>query len=70
MATVLLVEDDQRIREAVTRTLADRGHAVRAERTGMDGLRSLTEDRPDVVLLDLGLPDLDGSEVQYENYVC
>jgi two-component system, OmpR family, KDP operon response regulator KdpE len=63
VATVLLVEDDQRIREAVTRTLAGRGHAVRGAPSALDGLRSLTEDPPDVVILDLGLPDLDGSEL-------
>jgi DNA-binding response OmpR family regulator len=62
VATVLLVEDDQRIREAVTRALADRGHVVRSVARALDGLAALTGEPPDVVLLDLGLPDLDGGE--------
>lgn len=62
MATVLLIEDDQRIREAVTRALADRGHLVRAVGRALDGLAALTGESPDVILLDLGLPDLDGGE--------
>jgi two-component system, OmpR family, KDP operon response regulator KdpE len=62
VATVLLIEDDQRIRESVTRTLADRGHAVRSEASALEGIRSVTEERPDVILLDLGLPDLDGGQ--------
>jgi len=63
VATVLLVEDDQRIREAVTRVLADRGHVVRSVARALDGLALVSQDPPEVVLLDLGLPDLDGGEV-------
>jgi DNA-binding response OmpR family regulator len=62
VATVLLVEDDQRIREAVTRVLADRGHVVRSVARALDGLAQVSQEPPDVVLLDLGLPDLDGGE--------
>ena len=63
MATILIVEDDQRIRERLTRALAERGHAVDARRTGFEGLTAAVEDGPDVVVLDLGLPDVDGAEV-------
>jgi DNA-binding response OmpR family regulator len=63
MATVLLVEDDPTIRTAVLRALTDRGHAVTSAPTAMAGLQAAVTDRPDVVLLDLGLPDLDGREV-------
>ena len=58
-----IIEDDTRIREAVARTLVDRGHAVRSSSTGMAGLHQIVEDPPDVVVLDLGLPDVDGREV-------
>ena len=58
-----LVEDDPRIREALARALTERGHAVRSSSTGMAGLRDVVDDPPDVVVLDLGLPDLDGREV-------
>lgn len=63
MAQVLLIEDDAKIRTALIRTLSARGHAVASSATGSDGLRTAVADRPDVVILDLGLPDLDGVEV-------
>jgi len=63
MASILIVEDDQRIRERLTRALAERGHTVDARRTGFDGLTAAIEEGPDVVVLDLGLPDVDGTEV-------
>jgi two-component system phosphate regulon response regulator PhoB len=59
----VLVEDDQRIREDLERGLRSRGHAVRTAPNGLDGLRLAVEDRPDVVVLDLGLPDIDGLEL-------
>ena len=63
MASVLLIEDDQRIREALARSLTDGGHAVRTEGRGSDALSVVVDWRPDVVVLDLGLPDLDGTDV-------
>jgi DNA-binding response OmpR family regulator len=62
MPQVLLVEDDPRIRGALLRALDDRGHAVHAEGTGMAALQVATRSAPDVVVLDLGLPDVDGRE--------
>ncbi len=63
MASVLVIEDDQRIRETVARALADGGHAVRTESRGADALSVVVDWHPDVVVLDLGLPDLDGTDV-------
>ena len=63
MPVVLLVEDDAQIRQAVTRALEGAGHVVRAHRTGMAGLSAAVDERPDVVVLDLGLPDVDGGEI-------
>ena len=60
MADVLLVEDDPRIRGALLRALSDLGHGVQAVDTAMAGLEAAVQTRPDVVVLDLGLPDLDG----------
>lgn len=62
MSQVLLVEDDPRIRSALLRALGDRGHAVHAEGSGMAALRVASQSPPDVVVLDLGLPDIDGRE--------
>jgi DNA-binding response OmpR family regulator len=63
MASLLLVEDDERIRRALLRSLGDQGHAVSWAATGRDGLQQALDDRPDLVLLDLGLPDIDGAQL-------
>ncbi|HEX2155000.1 MAG TPA: response regulator transcription factor [Acidimicrobiia bacterium] len=63
MASVLLIEDDPDIRRLVGETLAAGGHQVTSADTAMSGLQSVVERRPDLVILDLGLPDLDGSEL-------
>ncbi|MGY1722539.1 response regulator transcription factor [Blastococcus sp. SYSU DS0533] len=63
MAQLLVVEDDERIRSALIRALRDRGHAVSSAGTALEGLRQAVEGRPDLVVLDLGLPDLDGGEL-------
>jgi len=63
MPQVLLVEDDAAIRVALTRSLHDQGHVVRTAVSGMTALSDAVEQKPDVVLLDLGLPDVDGTDV-------
>jgi DNA-binding response OmpR family regulator len=63
MPKVLIVEDDPAIRTAVIRALTDKGYAVAAAHTAMSGLQLAVSEHPDVVVLDLGLPDLDGREV-------
>ena len=62
MAMILLVEDDRIVAAALTRALVDAGHVVRAAAQAVDALRIATEERPDVVILDLGLPDIDGAD--------
>jgi len=63
MASVFIVEDDHQIRELAVRALAASGHVVRAEPTAMAGLQGIIDTTPDVVILDLGLPDLDGGDL-------
>lgn len=63
MAQVLRVEDDAVIRTSLTRALRDLGHGVASTGSGMPALGQAVEPKPDVVLLDLGRPDLDGSDV-------
>ena len=63
MASVLVIEDDQRIREAVANRLSAAGHAVATSASAFSGLERLMADGADVVVLDLGLPDLDGAEL-------
>lgn len=62
MSLVLIVEDDPIIREALSDALSHAGHVVRAVDTALAGLRELRQEAPDLVILDLGLPDLDGSD--------
>ena len=62
MARVLVVEDDQFVRSALIRHLSEAGHTVRSVGTALEALREVAQVGFDVVILDLGLPDLDGSE--------
>ena len=63
MAKILLIEDDQRIRELVCDHLASEGHSVLSQATGMDGLQKATSENPELIVLDLGLPDLEGIDL-------
>jgi DNA-binding response OmpR family regulator len=60
MSSVLVVEDDHNIRAALIHSLTEGGHAVRSASTALAALREVADDPPDAVILDLGLPDLDG----------
>jgi len=60
MARVLIIEDDPAIRSALKRVLTERGDVVAVAGTGMEGMTILMREQPDIVLLDLGLPDIDG----------
>jgi len=63
MPTVLVVEDEPVVQEALARSLTDLGHQVIAVGTAMAALREATSAKPALVVLDLGLPDLDGATV-------
>jgi DNA-binding response OmpR family regulator len=63
MAEVYIIEDDTGIRDSLTRALESRGHVVRGTASGMTGLAETVASPPDVVVLDLGLPDVDGLDV-------
>lgn len=62
MASVLLIEDDQRIRQSLATRLAERGHHVESTARAMDGVQRAVEGDIDIVVLDLGLPDVDGAD--------
>ncbi len=61
--SVLIVEDDDETRSALARALAGRGYRIDQAPDGATALRRWEAQRPDVVLLDLGLPDMDGLRV-------
>ncbi|MEV6786484.1 response regulator transcription factor [Streptomyces sp. NPDC051098] len=63
MASVLVVEDDPVIRAALTEVLSAHGYAIKTAHQGFEALREVTQAPPDIVVLDLGLPDLDGLDV-------
>jgi two-component system response regulator MprA len=60
---VLVVEDDEPIADVLRRTLRQEGHEVRSAADGVEALAVAEEFIPDLVILDLGLPKLDGAEV-------
>lgn len=60
---ILLVEDDDRIGSTLLRALESSGYSTRWERNGTDGIAAAELQHPDLVLLDLGLPDIDGLDV-------
>ncbi|MEU4094606.1 response regulator transcription factor [Streptomyces sp. NPDC026673] len=63
MASVLLVEDDPAIRARLVEVLTAHGHTVHSSAHGFEALRQAAQRPPDAVVLDLGLPDLDGVDV-------
>ncbi len=60
---ILIIEDDERIGSSLLRALSGSGYRTRWERSGAAGIDACAETTPDLVLLDLGLPDVDGLEV-------
>jgi two-component system, OmpR family, KDP operon response regulator KdpE len=62
-ALVLVIEDEKPIRRFVVASLVGAGYRVVEAETGRQGLASATSQPPDLVLLDLGLPDMDGLEI-------
>lgn len=63
MARILVVEDDAGIRTALVGALRERGHAVQTSAAGLPALQLVVDEPPDLVVLDLGLPDVDGMQV-------
>jgi two-component system KDP operon response regulator KdpE len=61
--TILVIDDEVQIRRLLELTLTANGYHVVLQATAEDGLRSVAADRPELVILDLGLPDADGLEV-------
>ena len=63
MTRVLVIDDEPQILRALRINLSVRGYEVTTAPTGAEALRSAADHRPDVVVLDLGLPDMSGIEV-------
>jgi two-component system cell cycle response regulator DivK len=63
MKTALVVEDNENNLELITFILHAGGYATRCAITGLDGVAEALRERPDFILLDIQLPDIDGLEV-------
>jgi len=60
---ILLVDDEVAIQRAIAPLLRSRGYEVDVAGTGADALKAVAERPPDLIVLDLGLPDLEGTEI-------
>lgn len=63
MASILFIEDDPSARTALELALTRQGHAVTSRATGEDGMEALRARRPEIAILDVMLPGIDGIEV-------
>lgn len=62
MSSILVIEDDPDMRGLLVLMLEEQGHRVRAAANGRAGLEAVHEERPDVILLDMKMPVMDGWE--------
>ncbi len=62
MAKILLVEDNEMNRDMLSRRLARKGHEVVVGEDGQEGLDMATSEAPDIILMDMSLPVIDGWE--------
>lgn len=63
---ILVVDDNQDFAASLGTILRARGHQVRVENSGAEGFRAAQDFRPDLVFLDIGLPDMSGNEVAHQ----
>jgi DNA-binding response OmpR family regulator len=63
VARIVLIEDDVEIRRLVADALAKNGHDVESAAAALEGLELAVKGAPDLVVMDLGLPDMDGTEL-------
>lgn len=61
--SIVIIDDDPRLLNALSINFKARGYAVHPATTGAQGLQAVSQTQPDVVILDMGLPDMDGSTV-------
>ncbi len=60
---ILVIDDEDIVRTSCSRTLTPSGYEVRLAQNGQEGLKIMGEDKVDIVLTDLKMPDMDGIEV-------
>jgi two-component system nitrogen regulation response regulator GlnG len=62
LGTILIVDDDAQLRQSFEKILSEEGHTVRTAATGEEGVASVKEGAPDLVIMDIRLPGMDGLE--------
>jgi two-component system chemotaxis response regulator CheY len=67
MASILVIDDEPAFRQAIARVLGEAGHDIFVARDGREGLRLLRILRPDIVLTDIFMPNVDGIEILLAN---
>jgi DNA-binding response OmpR family regulator len=60
---ILLVEDDSDIQQFLKELLTDSGYSVQAESDGLSALNSFKNEKPDIVVVDLGIPEMSGEDL-------
>jgi len=63
MSKVLLIDDDPTIQTVFTQFLADLGHETMQADNGKTGLRLMQQERPDLIITDIMMPEMDGLEI-------
>ncbi len=63
MAKILIIEDDKTIRNGLQRLMTSEGYDVHFADNGADGLRLANEQKPDVIICDIAMPEMNGFEV-------
>ncbi|WP_313344282.1 response regulator transcription factor [Sedimentibacter sp.] len=63
MSKILIIEDDNKITNFMTMALKSKGYSIVSARNGNDGILYFCTENPDIILLDLGLPDMDGVDI-------
>ncbi len=63
MGNILIIDDDPDIRELVNAHLSNAGHSVQEAKNGQDGVAQASNDHPDLIILDINMPVMDGTRV-------
>lgn len=61
--SILVIDDERAVRDSFELALMDEGYEIRTAENGLDGLAAIEEKRPDLILLDLKMPGMNGVEV-------
>ncbi|MEZ5934854.1 MAG: response regulator [Alphaproteobacteria bacterium] len=70
MATIIVIEDDADLRQILVDELEDAGHQVLDARNGVEGLEAIKASEPDVIVSDIGMPEMDGYQLRKRLQTC